>query len=56
MNMTEVAIKMPENMNCFLEENQMLDECVRNAMILYPYIQNLTISHGRQLNFWAFLK
>lgn len=47
MELTAVAIKVPESMHDFITENQCRDELVRNALILYPYIKDLTISHGR---------
>lgn len=47
--MATISIKMdvPEAMAPYisnLDQEQMFE---RNAMILYPFIQNLTISHGR---------
>ena len=47
MSMTKVSIDVPDLMAEFAvseDENQNL---VRNAMILFPYIQNETISHGK---------
>ena len=34
-------------MELFVTENECRSELVRNALILLPYIQDMTISHGR---------
>lgn len=47
MTMTSVSIKIPDTIIEYAaveDENAML---TRNAMILFPYIQNEIISHGR---------
>ena len=47
MTMTSVSIKIPDTIIEYAaveDENAML---TRNAMILFPYIQNEVISHGR---------
>ena len=46
MEMISVPITFPKDMAPFLEGDQ-AQEFKRNAMILYPYIQDMTISHGR---------
>lgn len=45
MNTVSVQINVPQEMEPLLRDVSV--EFERNAMILYPYIQNLTISHGR---------
>ncbi len=45
MNMVPVQIFVPQEMASLLEDASV--EFARNAMMLYPYIRNLTISHGR---------
>jgi len=46
MNAT-TTIALPKNIGVFLMCDNAADELRRNAFILYPYIQNKTISHGR---------
>ena len=46
MEMISFPITIPKEMTPFLTGDQEVD-FKRNAMILYPYIQDLTISHGR---------
>lgn len=41
------SITVPEKIYCFLRCENKIDELRRNAFLLYPYIQNKTISHGR---------
>lgn len=41
------SVKIPEEMLIYLTIDNDRTELQRNAMILYPYIKNLTISHGR---------
>ena len=45
--MTSMEIRVPEEMISYLQSEDSRDELIRNAMILYPYIQNESISHGR---------
>ena len=45
--MTLMEIRVPEEMISYLQSEDSRDELIRNAMILYPYIQNESISHGR---------
>ena len=47
MVMTDVRIRVPEEMESYVSARGEREELVRNAMLLYPYIKNLTISHGR---------
>ena len=47
MTMTDVKIQVPADMASYVVTNDKQSELIRNAMLLYPYIKNLTISHGR---------
>ena len=47
MGMVAVKINVPEAMAPYLDENEYDNSFERNAMLLYPFIQNLTISYGR---------
>ena len=47
MEMISRQMTFPKGMAPYLEEGDQDRTFQRNAMILYPYIQNLTISHGR---------
>lgn len=47
MVMVNVKIRVPEEMEPYVSAAGEREELVRNAMLLYPYIKNLTISHGR---------
>ena len=47
MEMTEFRIKIPKEMSAYLTIDEDRSELERNAMMIYPYIKNLTISHGR---------
>ncbi len=47
MAMITVPMQFPEAMAPFIEDDTQSRIFERNAMILYPFIQNLTISHGR---------
>lgn len=47
MTLTDVNIKVPEGMKLYLTPLNQHDELVRNALLLYPYISNKTISHGK---------
>ena len=47
MVMTEtVTIKVPIGMSKYLHPSNAETELTRNALLLYPYILNQTISHG----------
>lgn len=45
--MKEFSITIPKEMSAYLMIDDDRTELQRNAMMLYPYIKNLTISHGR---------
>lgn len=45
--MTDVKIRVPIDMTSYVTANDTQSELMRNAMLLYPYIKNLTISHGK---------
>ena len=47
MTMTDVIIRVPTGMVSYVLTTDAQSEMIRNAMILYPYIKNLTISHGK---------
>ncbi len=47
METVNVQISVPEGMVPYLGETDQRRSFERNAMLLYPLIQNLTISHGR---------
>lgn len=47
MEMKEFCITIPKEMSVYLTIDNGRTELQRNAMMLYPYIKNLTISHGR---------
>lgn len=46
-NMTTVSINVPTELAKLIESAPSQETFERNAMILYPFIQNMTISHGR---------
>ncbi len=47
MELANIEIRVPKEMKTFLLNEDSADELRRNALILYPYIKDLTISHGR---------
>lgn len=47
MTFTDVNIKVPEEMTMYLHPRSPHAELERNALLLYPYIHDRTISHGR---------
>lgn len=47
MTFTEVNIKVPTGMIMYLKPQNKQAELERNALLLYPYINNRTISHGK---------
>ncbi len=47
MEMTKVEITIPEEMKRFVTSLDEEDTRERNAILLYPYIRNRIISHGR---------
>ena len=46
MNMVEYKLKVPSELTFFLAKSDKKEELQRNALLLYPYIHNQTISHG----------
>lgn len=47
MELASIEICIPKEMKPFLLNENSSDELRRNALILYTYIKDLTISHGR---------
>ena len=47
MKTVNIQISVPEDMSTYLNNDEYDQTFERNAMILYPFIRNLTISHGR---------
>ena len=47
MAYVDVNIKVPMEMAVYLKPSNEAIEMERNALLLYPYILNQTISHGR---------
>lgn len=47
MIMTTVTMELPDEMISFVTPQDKKEQLVRNAMMLYPYIQQGRISHGR---------
>ena len=47
MRTINVQITVPEDMSKYLNNADYEQIFERNAMLLYPFIRNLTISHGR---------
>ena len=47
MDMTTVSMTVPREMAPYLEDRASGRAFERNAMLLYPFIRNLTLSHGR---------
>ena len=45
--MTDVTIQVPDGMVMYLQPKNQHTELVRNALLLYPYINDDTISHGK---------
>ena len=45
--MTTVTMELPDEMISFVTPQDKEEQLVRNAMMLYPYIQQGRISHGR---------
>ena len=46
MRTVTVQMTVPEGMIPYLENTEQADDFARNAMLLYPLIQSMTISHG----------
>lgn len=47
MKTVHIQIAVPEDMRYYLNEDDQEQVFERNAMLLYPLIRNMTISHGR---------
>ena len=47
MKTVNIQLMVPEDMTPYIMDEDMEHSFARNAMILFPYIQNLTISYGR---------
>lgn len=47
MRTVNIQLAVPEGMAPYLIDADWRQSFARNAMMLYPFIQNLTISHGR---------
>ena len=47
MTMTDVKIQVPDGMVSYVIANDERSELMRNALLLYPHVKNLTISHGK---------
>ena len=47
MSMTDVKIQVPDEMVSYVITKDKQSELMRNAMLLYPYINDLTMSHGK---------
>ena len=47
MKTVNVQLTVPEDMTPYLTDEDMKHSFERNAMILFPFIRNLTISYGR---------
>ena len=44
---TDVNIRVPVGMTMYLKPKDVKAELQRNALLLYPYIKDKTISHGK---------
>ena len=47
MESAKIEISVPKEMIIYVNSKDKKEELKRNALILYPYITDLTISHGR---------
>lgn len=47
MTNLNVMINVPSGMAMYLKSKDKVTELKRNAMLLYPYIEDRTISHGK---------
>ena len=47
MKTVSIQIDVPEDMKSYLDNEDQELEFQRYAMFLYPFIRNMTISHGR---------
>ena len=48
VSVESVTIKIPVGMSKYLATSNPETELLRNALLLYPYILNQTISHGHE--------
>ena len=54
--METVTINVPVGMSKYLVSINSETELIRNALLLYPYILNQTISHGRAAEILGIMK
>ena len=47
LNMKSITITVPKTVVEYIEPQDSKSELIRNAMILFPFIKNETISHGK---------
>ncbi len=47
MTLVKTRISVPSEMLPWVEEEESFSTLKRNAMLLYPYIKNLALSHGK---------
>ena len=47
LTLQSISINVPEKMVEFTKNQNESEELIRNAMILFPYIRNETISYGK---------
>ncbi|MBR3534797.1 MAG: UPF0175 family protein [Oscillospiraceae bacterium] len=47
MRSVKIQITVPEELSSYLNDNDQEHNFERNAMLIYPFIRNLTISYGR---------
>lgn len=47
LTLRSISINVPEKMIEFTKNQNESEELIRNAMILFPYIRNETISYGK---------
>lgn len=47
MEMIDMKINVPKDMMIYLTVDDQKSELERNAMLLYPYVKNETLSNGR---------
>ena len=47
MEMVTISLSVPKGMKPYLDDTEGDRSFERNAMLLYPFIQSKTISHGR---------
>ena len=56
MRTVNIQITVPEDMSRYSNNVDYEQIFERDAMLLYPFIRNLTISHEGLLRFWACIK